>query len=64
MCGLSPVVTPAGACLQTYREIYFNAYSTWDDNNNNNCYSVVCLSAEFLKDATSRGSIRPFVQIG
>ena len=35
MCGLSPVVTPAGACLQTYREIYFNAYSTWDDNNNN-----------------------------
>ena len=34
MCGLSTVVTPAGAFLQTYREIYFNAYSIWDDNNN------------------------------
>ena len=35
MCGLSPVVTLAGACLQTYRDIYFNSYSTRDDNNNN-----------------------------
>ena len=34
MCGLSTVVTPAGASLQTYREIYFYANSIWDDNNN------------------------------
>ena len=39
MCGLSTVVTPGWSgffFLQTYREIYFNAYSVWDDNNNNN----------------------------
>ena len=38
MCGLSTVVTPAGASLTMYREIRPYANSTWDDNNNNNNY--------------------------
>ena len=36
MCGLSTVVTPAGASLTMYREIRSYANSIWDDNNNNN----------------------------
>ena len=36
MCGLSTVVTPAGASLTMYREIRPYANSIWDDNNNNN----------------------------
>ena len=40
MCGLSTVVTPAGASLTMYREIRSYANSIWDDNNNNNNYSV------------------------
>ena len=36
MCGLSTVVTPAGASLKLYREIRSYANSIWDDNNNNN----------------------------
>ena len=36
MCGLSTVVTPAGASLTMYREIRPHANSIWDDNNNNN----------------------------
>ena len=35
MCGLSTVVTPAGASLTMYREIRSYANSIWDDNNNN-----------------------------
>ena len=35
MCGLSTVVTPAGASLTVYREIRSYANSIWDDNNNN-----------------------------
>ena len=35
MCGLSTVVTPAGASLTMYREIRPYANSIWDDNNNN-----------------------------
>ena len=34
MCGLSTVVTPAGASLTMYREIRSYANSIWDDNNN------------------------------
>ena len=34
MCGLSTVVTPAGASLTMYREIRPYANSIWDDNNN------------------------------
>ena len=33
MCGLSTVVTPAGASLTMYREIRSYANSIWDDNN-------------------------------
>ena len=33
MCGLSTVVTPAGASLLMYREIHSYANSIWDDNN-------------------------------
>ena len=33
MCGLSTVVTPAGASLTMYREIRPYANSIWDDNN-------------------------------
>ena len=40
MCGLSTVVTPAGASLTMYREIRPYANSIWDDNNNNN--NIVC----------------------
>ena len=36
MCGLSTVVTPAGASITMYREIRSYANSIWDDNNNNN----------------------------
>ena len=36
MCGLSTVVTPAGASLLMYRDIHSYANSIWDDNNNNN----------------------------
>ena len=36
MCGLSTVVTPAGASLTMYLEIRSYANSIWDDNNNNN----------------------------
>ena len=32
MCGLSTVVTPAGASLTMYREIRSYANSIWDDN--------------------------------
>ena len=41
MCGLSTVVTPAGASLTMYREIRSYANSIWDDNNNNNYIGVV-----------------------
>ena len=41
MCGLSTVVTPAGASLTMYREIRSYANSIWDDNNNNNCMIVL-----------------------
>ena len=41
MCGLSTVVTPAGASLTMYREIRSYANSIWDDNNNNNNSGVV-----------------------
>ena len=40
MCGLSTVVTPAGASLTMYREIRSYANSIWDDNNNNNNVTV------------------------
>ena len=36
MCGLSTVVTPAGASLTMYREIRPYANSIWDDNNKYN----------------------------
>ena len=39
LCGLSTVVTPAGASLTMYREIRPYANSIWDDNNNNNIKS-------------------------
>ena len=39
MCGLSTVVTPAGASLTMYREIRSYANSIRDDNNNNNSAS-------------------------
>ena len=32
VCGLSTVVTPAGASLSMYREIYSHANSIWDDD--------------------------------
>ena len=32
VCGLSTVVTPAGAFLSMYREIYSHANSIWDDD--------------------------------
>ena len=41
MCGLSTVVTPAGASLTMYREIRSYANSIWDDNNNNSGMFVV-----------------------
>ena len=40
MCGLSTVVTPAGASLTMYREIRSYANSIWDDNNNNHQYAA------------------------
>ena len=43
MCGLSTVVTPAGASLTMYREIRSYANSIWDDNNNNNNCTVLAL---------------------
>ena len=46
MCGLSTVVTPAGASLTMYREIRPYANSIWDDNNNNN--NNVRISTEYL----------------
>ena len=42
MCGLSTVVTPAGASLTMYREIRSYANSIWDDNNNNNNNNPAC----------------------
>ena len=41
MCGLSTVVTPAGASLTMYREIRSYANSIWDDNNNNNILRII-----------------------
>ena len=41
MCGLSTVVTPAGASLTMYREIRSYANSIWDDNNNNNIHTYI-----------------------
>ena len=41
MCGLSTVVTPAGASLTMYREIRSYANSIWDDNNNNNSVTAL-----------------------
>ena len=49
MCGLSTVVTPAGASLTMYREIRSYANSIWDDNNNN--------STAFRADDTTTSSI-------
>ena len=51
MCGLSTVVTPAGASLTMYREIRSYANSIWDDNNNCHtlkpgCKGGVCLVGE------------------
>ena len=49
MCGLSTVVTPAGASLTMYREIRPYANSIWDDNNNNNNLLPTFPNAEGLK---------------
>ena len=43
MCGLSTVVTPAGASLTMYREIRSYANSIWDDNNT---YQVLCCRSQ------------------
>ena len=45
-CGLSTVVTPAGASLTMYREIRSYANSIWDNNNNNNM--VVTLGQQLM----------------
>ena len=47
MCGLSTVVTPAGASLTMYREIRPYANSIWDDNNNNK--TALCTSLCFRR---------------
>ena len=40
MCGLSTVVTPAGASLTMYREIRSYANSIWDDNTNTHTHTM------------------------
>ena len=50
MCGLSTVVTPAGASLTMYREIRSYANSIWDDNNNNRGLGCCCCCFLTLTD--------------
>ena len=57
MCGLSTVVTPAGASLTMYREIRSYANSIWDDNNNNNIQRIVLATEE--TPVTQQVSHRP-----
>ena len=55
VCGLSTVVTPAGASLSMYREIYSHANSIWDDDDDDGC-------ALFLRNLVSGhecGSVFP-----
>ena len=48
MCGLSTVVTPAGASLTMYREIRSYANRIWDDNNNNNILVFILVCHVFM----------------
>ena len=48
MCGLSTVVTPAGASLTMYREIRSYANSIWDDNNTPKLCNRFCFVCFFV----------------
>ena len=68
MCGLSTVVTPAGASLTMYREIRSYANSIWDDNNNNNsdmyCPSPAVLMVMNFSPSDASDPDSPSVEVG
>ena len=63
MCGLSTVVTPAGASLTMYREIRSYANSIWDDNNNNNMGIVYIIVLVLYVNHLSPIPVAPVVQL-